>query len=65
MAEEDCIDCTPKLEAATVGAAALADGPREDPLDPTTFIAPAPLPGPSIIIEFCDRVRCRLIRLDC
>ncbi|KAJ3485349.1 hypothetical protein NLI96_g5013 [Meripilus lineatus] len=31
--------------------------PQEHPLDPTTFIAPAPLPAPSIIIEFCDRCR--------
>lgn len=30
--------------------------PQEHPLDPTTFIAPAPLPAPSVIVEFCDRV---------
>ncbi len=29
---------------------------QEHPLDPTTFVAPATLPVPSVIIEFCDRV---------
>lgn len=28
----------------------------EHPLDPTTFKAPAPLPAPCVVIEFCDRV---------
>ncbi|KAH7887934.1 Rdx family-domain-containing protein [Phlebopus sp. FC_14] len=35
-----------------------SDKKNESPLlDPSTFVPPSPLPGPSVTIEFCDRCR--------
>ncbi|KAH8106227.1 Rdx family-domain-containing protein [Cristinia sonorae] len=48
-----CVDRAPPQESNTNEQIV----PDEDILNPATFIPPAPLPGPSIIIEFCDRCR--------
>ncbi|TFK56077.1 hypothetical protein OE88DRAFT_1621536 [Heliocybe sulcata] len=47
----DSVDCVPcqQNEIQTTDKSHL--------LDPSTFIAPPALPGPSIAIEFCDRCR--------
>ena len=54
MSAAACIDCAPGEQVAALDRDV---GAEENLLDPTTFVPPAPLPGPSIVIEFCDRVR--------
>ncbi|EPQ59556.1 hypothetical protein GLOTRDRAFT_71116 [Gloeophyllum trabeum ATCC 11539] len=53
------VNCVPCQENSTDNAqpAGAAQPEKPDLLDPSTFVAPAPLPGPSIVIEFCDRCR--------
>lgn len=44
------------IEAITSCISAIMQATQADDLfNPATFIAPALLPGPSIVIEFCDR----------
>ncbi|KAH9978047.1 Rdx family-domain-containing protein [Lactifluus volemus] len=42
-----CTDCPPYS----------TEQPTYNPMDPSTFIAPAPTLSPSVTIEFCDRCR--------
>lgn len=48
-----CVDCHPQPPGISVVESQVK---QHDPLDPTTFVPPSPLPGPSVIVEFCDRV---------
>ncbi|KAI0080760.1 hypothetical protein K474DRAFT_1672506 [Panus rudis PR-1116 ss-1] len=64
-----CVECAPADAQATEPGSPslrmrqdaelkdLESEVQEHPLDPTTFIPPAPLPAPCITIEFCDRCR--------
>ncbi|OBZ76658.1 hypothetical protein A0H81_03550 [Grifola frondosa] len=50
-----CVDCLP--DSQTESYEPQVPAKPHDPLDPSTFIPPSPLPTPSITIEFCDRCR--------
>lgn len=68
---QECVECrqdaadVPQQQVAEASSEpSVQEAPREvpeptpeDPLNPTTFIPPAPLPTPHITIEFCDRCR--------
>ncbi|KAF9779491.1 Rdx family-domain-containing protein [Thelephora terrestris] len=47
--EPNCVDCEQQQATPTV--------PVESPSDPATFVAPATLASPRIVIEFCNRCR--------
>jgi predicted Rdx family selenoprotein len=51
--EPNCVDCEQQQATPTV--------PGESLSDPATFVAPATLASPRIVIEFCNRVRTRNI----
>ncbi|EPT02882.1 hypothetical protein FOMPIDRAFT_1117341 [Fomitopsis schrenkii] len=52
-----CVDCPPQPISTSGSAVSPPAVKQHDPLDPSTFVAPSPLPGPSVVIEFCDRCR--------
>ena len=67
---QECVECRqddadgsqqpPEKVKAEQPPQEAANGAVEDPLNPATFIPPAPLPTPNIVVEFCDRV-CSLL----
>ncbi|KAI0691384.1 Rdx family-domain-containing protein [Cytidiella melzeri] len=58
--QEICVDCDPQhgdeaqVPTNSLGLHTVAP---QNPLDPSTFLPPLPLPTPAITIEFCDRCR--------
>ncbi|KAI9001222.1 Rdx family-domain-containing protein [Trametes punicea] len=52
-----CIDCKPDEQQNSSDTVQLPITTPASPLDPTTFVPPAPSITPSITIEFCDRCR--------
>jgi len=53
-----CVDCNnPNQSSAVAKPESGKAVTEENPLDAATFVPPIPHPYPSIIIEFCDRVR--------
>ncbi|GJE84623.1 Rdx family protein [Phanerochaete sordida] len=64
---QDCVECRqddvdasqqpPEEAQAEQAPQEAANAALEDPLSPATFVPPAPLPTPNIVIEFCDRCR--------
>jgi len=53
-----CVDCNNPNQSSVVAKADSGKAViQENPLDTATFVPPIPHPYPSIIIEFCDRVR--------
>lgn len=57
-ASEVCVDCNnPNQSSAVAKPDSGKAATQENPLDAATFVPPIPHPYPSIIIEFCDRVR--------
>jgi len=53
-----CVDCNYPNQSSVVAMPDIGKAlTEENPLDAATFVPPIPRPYPSIIIEFCDRVR--------
>ncbi|KZT26941.1 hypothetical protein NEOLEDRAFT_1062045 [Neolentinus lepideus HHB14362 ss-1] len=54
----DCIPCQQnEMQSFEQVTAPIVADLKSNLMDPSTFIPPSPLPGPSIAIEFCDRCR--------
>ncbi|KAF9510055.1 hypothetical protein BS47DRAFT_1384130 [Hydnum rufescens UP504] len=53
---ETCETCDPGQNDGD-GTREVIKVPVENVLDPSTFIPPSALPGPGVVIEFCNRCR--------
>jgi predicted Rdx family selenoprotein len=50
--QEVCIDCDPSITPQPANVPTV-----EDPLNTSTFVAPTTPQNPTLVIEYCDRVR--------